>query len=562
MTHWIILPIVLPAMLAAIIVLGLRHHVLPQRVVSFAGTLALLAVAAGLAWQASDGTITLYLLGDWQAPFGIVLVADRLSTLMVLLTALLAPLVLLYAIGSGWDRRGQHFHALYQFQLMGIMGAFLTGDAFNLFVFFEVLLIASYGLMIHSGGTERLRAGVQYMLYNLLGSTLFLFALGTLYAETGTLNMADLAVRVAQSAADQSAGLRVASVLLIMVFAIKAALLPLHFWLPSSYANAPAPVAALFAIMTKVGAYGIIRFYTLVFPPDLELTQGLFDSWLLPAALMTLAMGMVGVLGALNLNRLVAYAVIGSMGMLLASIGVFTPKGITAALYYAIHSTLATAALFLLVDVIRDRRGSHGSSLTDAAPPMLGGALIAGMFFAAAIAMTGLPPLSGFLGKLLILDAATDSALVWWVWAVVLGSSLIAVVGFSRAGSLVFWKSHAQAVADPGSVTDPEDEQGAREVRDPSGPLPALPLVAIGGLLALLVAATVFAGPLNRYLTATVDQLFNPEPYISAVLDTPGKEISDHHDDDHGDDHDDADAHGDDHGAAPAEDSHGTEASH
>ena len=263
MTHWLILPIVLPAMLAAFMVLAARYHLLIQRVLSVAGTLALLMLAVGLFWQASDGTVSLYQLGNWAAPFGIVLVADRLSTLMVLLTCVLAVPVLLYAIGSGWDNRGRHFHPLFQFQLMGILGAFLTGDAFNLFVFFEVLLIASYGLMIHAGGQRRLRAGTQYVLYNLLGSTLFLFALGTIYAETGTLNMADLAMRVATLDAADGAGIRVAAVLLLLVFAVKAAILPLHFWLPASYAEAPAPVAALFAIMTKVGAYCIIRFYTL-----------------------------------------------------------------------------------------------------------------------------------------------------------------------------------------------------------------------------------------------------------------------------------------------------------
>ncbi|WP_372993119.1 proton-conducting transporter membrane subunit, partial [Sulfitobacter sp.] len=233
MTHWLVLPIVLPAMLAAMLVLAARYHLVIQRVVSVAGTVALLGLAVGLFWQASDGTISLYQLGNWPAPFGIVLVADRLSTLMVLITCVLAPLVLLYAIGSGWDSRGRHFHPLFQFQLMGILGAFLTGDAFNLFVFFEVLLIASYGLMIHSGGQKRLRAGTQYVLYNLLGSTLFLFALGTLYAETGTLNMADLAVRISNLDAGNSAGIRVAAVLLLMVFAVKAAILPLHFWLPA-----------------------------------------------------------------------------------------------------------------------------------------------------------------------------------------------------------------------------------------------------------------------------------------------------------------------------------------
>jgi multicomponent K+:H+ antiporter subunit D len=332
MSHWIVLPVILPAILAPFIVLAARYHIGIQRVLSLAGAIALIGIAAALAWQTADGTIAIYQLGDWAAPFGIVLVADRLSTMMVLLTAVLGFFVLLYAVGSGWDDRGRHFHALFQFQLMGLMGAFLTGDLFNLFVFFEVLLIASYGLMIHSGGAVRLRAGVQYVLFNLLGSTLFLFALGALYAETGTLNMADLAVRVAQIDLDGTVGIRVAAVLLILVFAIKAAVVPLHFWLPSSYAEAPGPVAALFAIMTKVGAYAIIRVYTLVFPPNLEATAGLQEMWLLPAALISVAVGMIGILAARHLDRLVAYAVIGSMGMVMVAISLFTPEGIAAAL--------------------------------------------------------------------------------------------------------------------------------------------------------------------------------------------------------------------------------------
>jgi len=259
MTHWIIAPVILPAILAPFIILAARYHLGIQRVFSVAGVIGLIAVATGLAWQASDGSVMLYQLGGWAAPFGIVIVGDRLSTLMVLLTSVLALFVLLYSIGSNWDNRGRHFHALYHFQLMGIMGAFLTGDLFNLFVFFEVLLIASYGLMIHSGGDLRLRAGVQYVLFNLLGSTLFLFALGSIYAETGTLNMADIAQRVQLIDDNATAGIRVAAVLLLLVFIIKAAVFPLHFWLPSSYAEAPGPVAALFAIMTKVGAYAIIR---------------------------------------------------------------------------------------------------------------------------------------------------------------------------------------------------------------------------------------------------------------------------------------------------------------
>ena len=505
MNHWIIAPVVLPAMLAPFIVLAARYHIGIQRTFSVVGVLALIVIAIGLVQQASGGAIILYQLSDWAAPFGIVLVGDRLSTLMVLLTAVLAFFVLLYAIGSGWDNRGRHFHALFQFQLMGIMGAFLTGDLFNLFVFFEVLLIASYGLMIHAGGNARLRAGVQYVLFNLIGSTLFLFALGSIYAETGTLNMADLAQRAALVGADQTVGLRVAAVLLLLVFAIKAAVVPLHFWLPSSYAEAPGPVAALFAIMTKVGAYAIIRVYTMIFPPDLATTGGLYDIWLLPAALVSLAIGMIGVLAARRLDRLVAYSIIGSMGMVMVTISLFTPTAIAAALYYIVHSTLAGAALFLISDLVRSAR--RDVSLT-AQAPMAGAPLTAGLFFVGAIAMAGLPPLSGFLGKLLVLDAAFDTDHVVWIWAIVLGSSLLSVVGFARAGSALFWKARS---IEPTADAEPY-------------PRPAtLSYVAVGGLIAALVAHTVFAGWIHAYTTRIATQLFAPEPYISQVLDTPGK---------------------------------------
>lgn len=505
MNHWIIAPVVLPAILAPFIILAARYHLGIQRVFSVAGVVALIAVAAGLAWEASDGTVTLYQLGDWAAPFGIVIVGDRLSTLMVLLTSILALFVLLYAIGSGWDERGRHFHALYQFQLMGIMGAFLTGDLFNLFVFFEVLLIASYGLMIHSGGDARLRAGVQYVLFNLLGSTLFLFALGAIYAETGTLNMADLAQRVQLIDASETVGIRVAAVLLLLVFAIKAAVVPLHFWLPSSYAEAPGPVAALFAIMTKVGAYAIIRVYTVIFPPDLAATAGLHTQWLLPAALISLAVGSVGVLAARKLDRLVAFSVIASMGMVMVAISLFTPTSIAAALYYMVHSTLAAAALFLIVDLVRTSRADLQLSTQ---PPVSGAALTAAFFFVAAIAMTGLPPLSGFIGKLLILNASYDTSNVVWVWAIVLTASLISIVGFARAGSVVFWKAQSEE--------RPEDD-----IAPP--PPSALSFVSVGGLIALLAVYTICSGPAHDYMVATSAQLFAPEPYIDTVLETPGK---------------------------------------
>jgi multicomponent K+:H+ antiporter subunit D len=502
-SHWIIAPIVMPAVVAALIVLTVRHNLFLQRTASLASATALAVIAVSLMLSADTGVIEVYRLGNWPAPFGIVLVLDRFSALMVLLTGLLAVTVLLYAIGSGWDERGRNFHALYQFQLMGICGAFLTGDIFNLFVFFEVLLIASYGLMIHGGGQRRLRAGVQYVVYNLLASTLFLFALGTLYGVTGTLNMADLAQRVAAMPATDTALLRVAAVLLLLVFAVKAALLPLHFWLPETYASAPAPIAALFAIMTKVGAYSILRIYTLVFGPDLAATSGLIGPWLMPAALMTLAVGMIGILGSRQLGRLVSFSAIGSMGTLLIAIALFTPTGTTAALYYLIHSTLTSATLFLVADLIIERRREAGGSIVPA-PAIPHSGLIAGLFFAVAICAAGMPPFSGFVGKLLVMDAARASELVWWIWAVILTTSLIAVVGFARAGSILFWKAENRPQLQPLTVR-------------PSGRLAFIATLCLFGAIVLL---TVLAGPISRFLTSTSQQLYDPAGYIRAVLGT------------------------------------------
>ncbi|MCT2539893.1 monovalent cation/H+ antiporter subunit D [Sedimentimonas flavescens] len=499
MDHWIVAPVVLPAFLAPLIVLWMRFDLRSQRVFSVAGMTALVALAIALAVSASTNGPEVYRLGNWEAPFGIVLVLDRLSALMLLLTSVLGLAVVLYSIGSGWDKRGWHFHSLMQFQMMGINGAFLTGDAFNLFVFFEVLLIASYGLMIHSGGEARLKAGVQYVVYNLAGSTLFLFALGTIYSVTGTLNMADLAQKVAVMPASETGLLRVGAGLLMLVFAVKAALVPFQFWLPATYTNAPGPVAALFAIMTKVGVYAIVRIYTLVFPAGGTIGW-LAQEVLLPAAAISLIIGMIGVLGARDMGRTVAYSVIGSVGTMMLAFAQFTEGATGAGLYYMVHSTLAAAALFLIVDLVRERRGAAGLAITPV-PPIRNAGLIAGMFFAGAIAMAGMPPLSGFIGKLMILDATRGQ---WWLWGVVLVTSLIAIVGFGRAGSTVFWKAHAAA----GDQPEP--------TRDASSP--GLAFTATGGLIAGLVALTVFAGPTTAWLNATAQQLYTPSAYIDAVM--------------------------------------------
>ena len=502
--HWIIVPVVLPALLAPIIGFVMRHDITLARIASTAGTVLLFATALGLLAMAADGTTHVYRLGNWPAPFGIVLVLDRLSALMVLLTSTLALIVLIHAMATGWDSRGRHFHALFQFQLMGICGAFLTGDVFNLFVFFEVLLIASYGLMIHSGGKDRIRAGLQYVVMNLAGSTLFLFALGTLYASTGTLNIADLAARIAEIPAEEAAIVRVASILLMVVFAVKAALFPVQFWLPATYANAPAPVAALFAIMTKVGAYAILRVHTTVFGPGLPGTEDLAGAWLFPAAIVTIAVGAFGVLGARRLMPLIAFSVVGSMGALLVAVAAFSASATTAALYYLIHSTFAAASLFLIADLVVTRRSAD--RLRAEAPTVQNG-LFAALFFAAAIAMAGMPPLSGFLGKLLVLDAVREPGLIVWAWPAILVGSLLTIVGFARAGSTLFWKSTSVPVGD-----------GDPDTRVPHDPATALQVAPVMLALFMLGALAVFAGPVSAYLENTSTQLFDRAGYISAVL--------------------------------------------
>jgi multicomponent K+:H+ antiporter subunit D len=251
--HLPILPIAIPALAAPFALLVMRRRRGLGIGVSLVSCLTLLAIALTLMAAASDGTIRAYAVGDWPAPFGIVLVVDRLAAMMLVLTACLALIALLHAVITRADRKGWHFHPLFQFQLMGLNGAFLTGDLFNLFVFFEVLLIASYGLMLHGQGAARLKAGVQYVVVNLVGSAVFLIALGMLYALTGTLNMADMGLKVAAIPLADQGLLRIAALLLVSVFALKAAVVPLHLWLPRTYAVATPAVAALFAIMTKVG---------------------------------------------------------------------------------------------------------------------------------------------------------------------------------------------------------------------------------------------------------------------------------------------------------------------
>ncbi|WP_104204101.1 monovalent cation/H+ antiporter subunit D [Billgrantia saliphila] len=495
MNHALILPILLPLVTGASQLLLYRLPFGVQRLVGIASTLGLVLLGAwGLA-MAGTGEHYLYHAGDWPAPFGIVLVLDRLSAIMLALTAVLGFCCLLYA-SSGTDKRGPHFHALFQFQLAGLNGAFLTGDLFNLFVFFEILLIASYALLLHGGGRARSRAGLHYVVINLAGSALFLIALGTLYGLTGTLNMADLALRVAEAPPEDAPLLAAASLILLVVFGIKAAILPLLFWLPRAYSASAAPVAALFAIMTKVGIYAILRVFLLVFALGEAPVNATAWVWLWPLALLTLALGGVGVLGSNSLRTLTAYLVVLSVGTLLATISFVTPAALGAALFYLIHSTGMTAVFFLLADLL-GRQREAGYDRFSAIGPIGHRWLLGSLFFIAGIAMVGLPPFSGFVSKIWILQASAQEPQGLWLWGVLLAAALLTLIAVSRTGSSWFWR--------PGDMAKPY-------------PLERGPLALVSTMVGLNGLLAAFGEPVMGYLELTAEQLLDPQAYIAAVL--------------------------------------------
>lgn len=501
MNHWIVAPVLLPTLVAGILMLG--DSVLSLRAQQAVGLLAaaaLLAVALVLLGQSAGGAHQVYALGNWRPPFGIVLVLDRLSAVMVLLTAVLGLCALIAAVAGSADRQGRFFHPLFQFQLMGLNGAFLTGDLFNLFVFFEVLLIASYCLLLSGNTPVRLHAGLHYVVVNLVGSSLFLIAVGLLYAMTGTLNLADLALKVPQLASQDRLLVESAALLLLTVFGLKAALFPLFLWLPPTYSAASAPVAALFAIMTKVGIYSILRVYVTVFGPAAGEAAPALSSWIVPAGLITVACGALGALASRRLGAMAANLTLVSAGTILAVAALRTGPAVSAALYYLVQSTLATALLFLVCGVIAQRRGGLADRLQRAgvAQP-----LAVGIFFLFTVmTIAGIPPLSGFLGKVMLLQASLDSAQGGPIWGVLLASSFFALIALVRAGIVLIWAVRSGPAVSPAGV-----------------PEVAAPALLVAGILALSVAAE----PVKRFMDATATQLGDVQAYAGTVLAAPGQ---------------------------------------
>ncbi|MDY6816213.1 MAG: monovalent cation/H+ antiporter subunit D [Pseudomonadota bacterium] len=499
MNHWLVAPILIP-LLGGVLQAFMGYAPISLRRTLALGTTVLLLVSAiVLLMMANDGSYRLYAFGNWQPPFGIVLVLDRLAALMLVMTAVLALFAHLFSI-DGADEGNRQFHGLFLFQLMGLNIAFMTGDLFNLFVAFEVLLIASYGLLMHGGGTARTVPGLHYVVLNLAGSAVFLISVGMIYSVTGTLNMADLAIRVPLLSGEELELVKAGGMMLLVVFALKAALLPLSFWLPRAYARATAPVAALFAVMTKVGIYAILRVYLLIFGDDAGALANLGMDWLFPLALLTLIMGVVGALGAQSLKTLVAWQVIISVGTLLAPIALGSEEAISAALFYLLSTTWTVAGLFLLAELVASQRGSALDKIVTA-PCMHNRTLISVLFLVGAVAAAGLPPLSGFFAKVLILNSVTSGPEMAWLWSVVLIGGFFTVIAYTRAGSIVFWRTVN------GHIEEPK-------------PLGVNLRAATGALIGMSLVIVAFAGPINEYTDATAAQLQNRAAYLE-ILQTP-----------------------------------------
>ncbi|WP_313003282.1 monovalent cation/H+ antiporter subunit D [Brevundimonas sp.] len=522
--HLIVVPVVLPLIAAAAMLLLKEQRYGLKALISLLCLVALVGVAyallheAAIGGPAGDDTARIYNLGAWSAPFGITLVADRLSTLMLALTATLAAGGLLFSYAR-WDRAGPRFHALYLLLVMGVNGAVLTGDLFNLFVFFEVMLAASYGLLLHGSGEKRVRAGLGYVAINLTASLFFLIGVSLIYGVTGALNMADIASKVAAIPEHDRALFHIGCAILGVAFLVKAAAWPLGFWLPGAYAAASAPVAAVFAILSKVGVYVILRLATLLFSADAGASAGFGDVWLLSAGIATVLFGAAGMVASRRLEQAAGYAVMVSSGTVLALAGTALPDAIGGALFYMAASTLAAGALFLIAEILgrgEDQAVSPEDAVFDdeyddpfaaddvhevgrvlpASTAFLGGA-----FILVALVTISLPPLAGFAGKLSIFAAllAGDGVLSpthWLIIGVLTLSSFAALITLARFGVSGFWR---------------REEADAPKVRSPE-------FLAIGGLVLCCLWLSAGAAGGLTYAEKTGEWLASPAAYMTAVL--------------------------------------------
>ena len=487
----LVLPIVVPLGTAAIMLFAPKR-VPAQRWIALAGSAALLASGVALFGLVEGSGIQALQVSGWPAPFGITLVADLLASLLVLAVGIVAVAVSTASF-SGVDPRREAvgYHPLIQILLMGVSGAFLTGDLFNLYVFFEVMLVASFVLMALHRNRAQLEAAFKYVTINLIASSIFLTALGLLYGMAGTLNMADLA-RIWPSI--RTTGMdTVLAVLFVIAFSIKAGLFPLFFWLPASYHTPPAAVGALFAgLLTKVGVYALIRIFTLLFQDGAAPLAAL----LLGMSASTMVIGLVAAQSERDFRRILSFNLVGHIGYTTASLALLSPKALAGAIFYVLHHMVVITNLFLVSGgLLRLRRTTDLAALGGL---YRGQPLFAVLAMVPIFALAGVPPLSGFLGKLAILDGAF-AADAYWVGGLVLVVGLLTLLSMGRAWADGFW------------MPSPAN---AKDMATPGAPL----LMAIAGLSAVTLAITFGAGPLFDVTSRAAQQLLHRDEYIRTVL--------------------------------------------
>ncbi len=497
MTNLLPLPILVP-LLAAGIALALGRRPRAQRAVAVTALTAVVVIAATLMVLAdSRGVVALWVAG-WRPPLGIALVADRLSALMLLVASVVTLTVHVFAIGQDSEERKVEtpvsiFHPTFLLLSAGVSNAFLAGDLFNLFVGFEILLFSSYVLLTLGGTADRVRAGSTYVVVNLLSSSLFLVAIAAVYGATGTVNIAQLSERLRDLDPSTQGALQL---MLLTVFAIKAAVFPLSAWLPDSYPTAPAPVTAVFAgLLTKVGVYAIFRTQTVLF------TERPLSTLLMVAGLLTMLIGIAGAVAQTELKRVLSFTLVSHIGYMVFGIGLATPKGLSAAMFYTAHHITIQTALFLVTGLI-ERVGGSTSTIRlgrlAVMSPVLGA-----LFFVPAMNLAGIPPMSGFLGKLGLLAAGAEVGTPL-AWVLVVGSvvaSLLTLYAMAKVWNRAFW-------------APPEDDPGraVEHVR-----LPGLQTAVAGALVLVTLALTVVAGPLYAYTDRAVVALADGE-YVRVVL--------------------------------------------
>jgi len=530
LNHLIIAPILLPLVASGLLLLLDERRRLAKSTIALATLIANLVISVTLMAQTvrvgagGQSATRVYLVGDWAAPFGIVLVADWLSDLMIVLTSIIALAAFVYALAR-WDRAGPRFQALFLLQVMGLNGAFLTGDLFNLFVFFEILLAASYGMLLHGFGPERVKAGLHYVAINVGASLLFLIGVALIYGVSGTLNMADLATIIPGVAGGDLALLQSGFAVLGIAFLLKAGMWPLGFWLPRTYAAAVPPAAAVFALLSKVGIYALLRVYLLLFGTDMGWAGNFGEEWLLFGGIATLAYGTIGVLAARTLSRVAGFCVIISSGTLLASIGAGEGTSLSPILFYMVSSTLGLSAFYLLLELVERRETEasiqaivepvfddeytgrlaepEGDEVGIVIPATI--AILGGGFAFCALLLAGLPPLSGFIAKFAIIHNLInlgDEVLteVWVFVFLLIGSGLAILIATTRAGIDLLW--------------EPSDK--------PQPPLRLAEAVPVGVLLAVCLGLMIFASPVMRYMERTSLSLQDRQGYINAVLGAQG----------------------------------------